>query len=201
MQNFDYSCGAAALATLMRSYFHDPVNEGDLLQELLGQLSPAELKDRVANGFSLYDLKTLAERHGYQAVGVQLTPEVLRELSGPVLIHLEKRDFKHFAVLKGVIEDRVYLADPSRGNIRMPLFKFLEEWKGFALVLGREGFGLPKDHPLAIRDTTPMRRELRAVRKSFREREVGVSEPGLQMDRSGAGVFPSPPPSPPSEDP
>ena len=36
--------------------------------------------------------------------------------------------YKHFAVLKGVRGDRVYLADPSRGNIRMPAYRFLEAW-------------------------------------------------------------------------
>ncbi len=40
--------------------------------------------------------------------------------------------------------DRVYLADPSRGNLRMPMYSFLESW------LGDDGKGIifvvePKD--------------------------------------------------------
>ena len=36
--------------------------------------------------------------------------------------------YRHFAVFKGVRGDRVYLADPSLGNVRMPLYRFLDMW-------------------------------------------------------------------------
>jgi len=36
--------------------------------------------------------------------------------------------YDHFAVLKGVRGDRVYLADPSLGNVRMPMYRFRAMW-------------------------------------------------------------------------
>jgi predicted double-glycine peptidase len=149
IQRYDYSCGAGALATLMRYYFGDEVTEEEVLFGILGSMTKEEVLDREEKGFSLLDLKRYAEKRGYLAVGVKLKYAGLKQLKGPVLVYLEKGDYKHFAVLKGVVGDRVYLADPSRGNVRMAGFRFTEEWSGIALILGKKGFGLPQEYPLA----------------------------------------------------
>ena len=98
----------------------------------------------------MLDLKQCAQRMGYQAMGVQLKASMLPELRGPVLVHLSTNDYEHFAVLRGVERGRVYLADPSRGNVRMDVPHFLARWTRVALVLGKEGFGLPDEHPLVV---------------------------------------------------
>ena len=61
----------------------------------------------------------------------------LPRLGGPVIVFIEPRGYKHFVVLRGTRGDRVYLADPSRGNIRMPAYRFLDSW------LGENGTGWP----------------------------------------------------------
>jgi predicted double-glycine peptidase len=167
LQGLDYSCGAGALATLMRYYFGDDVGEEEILLAILGSMSREEVEDREKNGLSLLDLKICAERMGYQAEGVRLNLESLPKLKGPVLIHLERKDYRHFAVLKGAVGDRIYLADPSRGNIRMSAHRFAREWSGVALVLGKRGFGLPSDHPLALEDREPVPNEVLAARRSL----------------------------------
>jgi len=167
LQRFDYSCGSGALATLMRYYFGDNVSEEAILIGILGPMSQAEVRDREANGLSLLDLKNYAERRGYQAAGVRLNYASLPELKGPVLIHLERRGYRHFAVLKGVRGDRVYLADPSRGNVRLSVDRFAKEWSGVALVLGKPGFGLPQKYPLALDDQEPVANEILAARRSL----------------------------------
>ena len=55
-QRFDYSCGAAALATILRYGFGDEVTERDILKELFDLLSEDEEGLRRAEGFSLLDL-------------------------------------------------------------------------------------------------------------------------------------------------
>jgi predicted double-glycine peptidase len=167
IQAFDYSCGAGALATLMRYYFGDAVTEEGILLGILGSMSREEVEDREKNGLSLLDLKLCAERLGYQAAGVKLNYASLPKLKGPVLIHLERKDYRHFAVLKGVQGDRVYLADPSRGNIRMSVERFANEWSGIALVLGKQGFGLPQRYPLALEDQELVQNELLSARRSL----------------------------------
>lgn len=167
MQRYDYSCGAAAMATLMRYYFAHDVTERDVLLEILDHIGEEDTKKRKKEGFSLLDLKQYAERQGYQAVGVDLELEALQQLAGPVLVYLESDGYKHFAILRGIREDRVLLADPSRGNLSVPISRFVQEWSGITLVLGKEGFGTPTEHPLAIDDGSPFRPQLQAARRAL----------------------------------
>lgn len=163
MQRFDYSCGAAALATLFRHYFADEINEKVVLTGILSAMTPEDIVDRQENGFSLLDMKNFAVNQGYQAVGVKLKYASLLKLKEPVLIHLERDNYKHFAVLKGVRGDRVFLADPSRGNIRMSMERFAQEWTGVALVLSKHGFAMSANNPLALSDQAPIQDELLAA--------------------------------------
>ncbi|MCP4696668.1 MAG: C39 family peptidase [Gammaproteobacteria bacterium] len=167
MQKFDYSCGAAALATIMRYYFQDAVKEREILDDIMAALDEADVENRKEKGLSLLDLKNYAERKGYIAMGVRLKFTALPKLRGPVLVYLETSEYKHFAILRGVREDRVFLADPSRGNLRMSVEKFAGEWPGIALVLGKKGFGAPIGHPLAIREESPVLTELITVRQAL----------------------------------
>ncbi len=127
-QRFDYSCGAAALATILRYGFGEEVTEREILLELFALLPEEEKALRRAEGFSLLDLQRVAQARGYKAEGFRLAPQFLSKLAGPVIVFVEPRGYKHFAVLRGTLGDRIYLADPSRGNIRMPGYSFLETW-------------------------------------------------------------------------
>ena len=151
-QRFDYSCGAAALATILRYGFGDEVTEREILLELFDLLPEDEKGLRRKEGFSLLDLQHVAQARGYKAQGFRLEPQYLAKLGGPVIVFIEPRGYKHFAVLRGVRGDRVYLADPSRGNIRMPAYTFLESWlqeggKGIIFVVEPKT-GLPTDKML-----------------------------------------------------
>jgi|RhiMethySRZTD1v2_1073278.scaffolds.fasta_scaffold136549_3 uncharacterized protein len=140
-QQFDYSCGAAALATLMTYYFGDETSERDILDLLKAGLTPDELEVKKKRGFSLLDLRRVAQTKGYQAAGFKLTIEQLKQLATPVIVFVQPLDYKHFAVLRGIDRGRVFLADPSRGNLRMSMGRFLTEWSGIIFVLdkAREG--------------------------------------------------------------
>jgi uncharacterized protein len=127
-QQFDYSCGAAALATLFRYGFGENVTERDVMVQLLGSQTAEQLQITLQQGFSLLDLQRVAQARGYQAEGFRLQPQALSQLSGPVIVFIQPRGYRHFAVLRGIRGDRVYLADPSLGNIRMPMYQFLESW-------------------------------------------------------------------------
>jgi len=154
-QRFDFSCGAAALATLLRFGFGESVTEGQILDGLFDLPTEDEKAARRRTGFSLLDLQRVAQARGYTAQGFRLEPEELTMLGGPVIVFIEPRGYKHFAVLRGIRGDRVYLADPSRGNIRMPAYTFLDSWlqddgTGIIFVVEPKG-GLPeKSMPLAL---------------------------------------------------
>ena len=127
-QRFDYSCGAAALATMLRYGFGDAVSERQILIDLFTGLSDDDRRTAERTGFSLLDLQRVARTRGYEAEGFRLEPGQLSMLGGPVIVYIEPRGYKHFAVLRGIRGDRVYLADPSRGNIRMSMDTFLDSW-------------------------------------------------------------------------
>jgi len=146
-QAFDYSCGAAALATLLTYGLGDPVSEREVVVEILKTLGDDEEALRRKEGFSLLDMQRIAQQRGYKAQGFRIAPEFLERLQGPVIVFIRPRDYEHFAVLKGVEGDTAYLADPSRGNVREPLQAFLDMW------LGEDGKGIifvvePEDGPI-----------------------------------------------------
>lgn len=156
-QKFDYSCGAGALSTLIEYYFKDPAPESMILNDIFQRLFGDEIDERKKIGLSMMDLKIQAESMGYIAVGVKLTPEVIVDLPGPVIVLLKGNRVNHFVVLKGVRGGKVYIADPRRGNIRLSMFDFIPQWdNGLTLILGKEGVGLPKDHLLSIYENSKM---------------------------------------------
>ncbi len=141
-QALDYSCGAAALATLLIYYYGDITSEAEILNMLKEHLTPEELAIKTERGFSLLDLKKVAQKRGYRAAGFRLTPEQLTRLVAPVIVFVEPLGYKHFAVLRGVRNGMVHLADPARGNLRMRIDQFAgygNEWEGIIFVLGKTG--------------------------------------------------------------
>jgi uncharacterized protein len=58
--------------------------------------------------------------------------------------------YPHFAVLRGIDQGRVFLADPARGNLRMSIGRFLGEWSGIIFVLGKPGEEDISTYPLAL---------------------------------------------------
>jgi predicted double-glycine peptidase len=129
-QRLDYSCGPAALATLLTYVWDDPVSEVEIIHQTLLHLGQDQEAVRRKEGFSLLDLQRVAQTRGYRAEGFRIAPQYLDKLDGPVIVFIQPRGFKHFAVLKGVRGGRVLLADPSLGNVRRALYDFLPMWLG-----------------------------------------------------------------------
>lgn len=152
-QQLDYSCGAAALATLMVYYFGEKTSEQeilDLLSVRLKKLTKAEVARKKRIGFSLLDLKQVAQQKGYKAAGFRLTLEQLRQLTAPVIVYVHPLGYHHFAVLRGIAGDRVFLADPDRGNLSMSVARFADEYGGIVFVLGKAGEENITTYPLAL---------------------------------------------------
>jgi uncharacterized protein len=162
-QEFDFSCGAAAMATLLTYYFGDETSEQDIMKILTAELSKDERKLKEWRGFSLLDLKGMAQAKGYRAAGFQLTIEQLTQLAAPVIVFVQPFGYPHFAVLRGVDRGRVFLADPSRGNLRMSLSRFTSEWDGIVFVLGKAGEENIVNYPLALPRPEFIQPELRSV--------------------------------------
>ncbi len=158
MQERDYSCGAAALATLTRYYWGDNTSEKLFLDEVDKVLTTkAEIKDRLENGLTMTDLKKAAEGAGYDALVGTVRFEQLIESKVPVIVGLtirvgfDQSEFRHFVVYRGFDGWWVYLADPIRGNIRVTGPEFIQQWqKNAVLIVAKPDTDPRKSSPLTV---------------------------------------------------
>jgi predicted double-glycine peptidase len=151
VQQLDYSCGAAALATLFTYHFRDRIKEEDIVGFIFvhGQTPEEGLKKYLRRqGFSLLDLKRFAAFRGYKVAGFKgMTVEDLAETIErerlPVLVPIIPMGYSHFVVLKGFQEGRVFMADPAVGNTTMSIAKFEEVWvEGIGFIVSRNEVAL-----------------------------------------------------------
>jgi uncharacterized protein len=82
-QTYDYSCGAAALATLLTYGLDDAVTEREILLLVLASLVQGDQALRKKQGLSLLDLQRVAQAHGQNAQGFRLAPAYLPQLKHP----------------------------------------------------------------------------------------------------------------------
>lgn len=139
IQQWDTSCAAAALATVLTFTFHDPVSEQTVAQGMLRHTEP--LRVRFRGGFSLLDMKRYVEERGYKATGfLNLAFDDLTLFDGAI-VPLDLYGYNHYVVFKGLEEDGgVWLGDPAYGNRVMSRERFESVWmEGMAFVVARSG--------------------------------------------------------------
>lgn len=134
MQQRDFSCGAAALATVLNYYWEENVSEAALLLIIAKLLPPEELKDRVANGLTLTDLKRVAEVGGYKAILGKISVEKLMDTKLPLVVGITVDEYDHFVVCRGSDGEFVYLADPIFGKKKVPVDVFAKQWQKNAIL-------------------------------------------------------------------
>ncbi|MGE0653877.1 MAG: C39 family peptidase [Alphaproteobacteria bacterium] len=126
LQNWDFSCGAAALATILRQAFGYPVEERTIAEWMLRHGDPDLVTRR--SGFSMLDLKSFLNSRGYEGIGYgQVALDDLTEM-GSVLVPLHLNGIDHFVVFRGIAGDRVLFADPAFGNRTLSVQAFEHAW-------------------------------------------------------------------------
>lgn len=143
-QKWDLSCGSAALSTLLTYHLHDPTPETAIIVWILHRTDPVRVQSR--GGFSLLDLKRFVQARGYEAEGYAgLTIRDLTDFRRPAIVPVRVKGYDHFVVFRGVIGDRVLVADPSFGNLTTQIGRFSKTWKGgIAFYVSRKGEELPR---------------------------------------------------------
>lgn len=153
MQKRDFSCGAAALATLVRYYWGDPVTEETFLNAVDKVLQdPADRLDRIKNGLTMTDLRRAAVSEGYLSTIGKLSIRELRESKAPLVVGIVVDGYDHFVVYRGSDDYYAYLADPARGNLRLPIWEFRCIWqKNAVLVVAKPDMDPPDYSALSVR--------------------------------------------------
>lgn len=131
-QRYDFSCGSAALATLLRYHYDRDVGEEQVFRAMYAA-GDQELIRSV--GFSLLDMKRFLEANGYQADGFRLSLADLAEMNKPAIVMIDIDGYKHFVVFKGDDEGRVLIGDPALGLKIYSRDQFTTMWNGVAFVV------------------------------------------------------------------
>ena len=125
-QNFDYSCGSAALATLLNFQLGENFTERQVINGLMEHGDKAKITQRRA--FSLLDMKSFVNKLGYNGVGYKAELNDLLEIDRPGIIPIEFLGYRHFTVLRGLYDGHIFLADPYRGNTSYTIKQFQDMW-------------------------------------------------------------------------
>jgi predicted double-glycine peptidase len=188
IQKWDLSCGAAALGTLLRYQFGEPVAEKEIARALMSRAEYVGHPELLyfQEGFSLLDLKRFIQT--YRAKQVVSLPEKktrsrmqvaslrpttsrtasnsakrsgtafarivsvykgeglgkldLRDLieRAPIMVPINALGYHHFVVVRGIMGNRVLIADPAWGNRTMTTERFQRIWLDYGEPIGHVGF-------------------------------------------------------------
>ena len=120
-QQYDFSCGSAALATLLTHHYGRPVSEQAVFVAMFRAGDQAKIR---REGFSLLDMKHYLAAQGYQADGFEAPLEALEQIGIPAITLVSENGYNHFVVVKGLRDGRVLLGDPAFGMRAMSRERF-----------------------------------------------------------------------------
>ena len=131
-QQFDFSCGSAALASLLAFHYDDEVNEQSVFLDMYQHGDQEKIKEL---GFSLLDMKNYLERRSYRSDGFKMELDQLHEADSPAITIIDADGYLHFIIIKGLTEQNVLVGDPAIGVNIIPRDKFEEMWGGRILFM------------------------------------------------------------------
>ncbi|HCA5038574.1 TPA: C39 family peptidase [Acinetobacter baumannii] len=132
-QAYDYSCGSAALTTLLNGYVGTSLTEQQTMSGLLQYGEYQRIIER--RSFSLLDMKRFVKAIGLESGGYRGEFSDLVKLGQPAIVPISYAGFKHFVVYKAYKDGRVYVADPALGNISFDENRFKEIWDNNTLFV------------------------------------------------------------------
>ena len=132
-QKYDFSCGSAAVATLLTYQYGYPVNEQVAFEQMYLHGDQAKINKE---GFSMLDLKRFLDANGFDADGFKVPIEKLAQENLPAIVLIDEKGYHHFVVVKGMRNNRLLVGDPARGTRVLSQTKFMTLWKnGLVFVI------------------------------------------------------------------
>jgi predicted double-glycine peptidase len=138
-QQQDWSCGSAAVATLLTYHYNHPVTESEALEAMFARGNQQRIQ---REGFSLLDMKLYLESLGYHANGFETSLDRLARVKVPAIVIINDHGYNHFVVVKGLRHGNVLLGDPAKGNRVVSRQAFDAMWENrivFVITSRREG--------------------------------------------------------------
>ncbi len=147
-QEADFSCGAAAIATLLTYHYGAPTGEREVMEAMLARGDAARI---AREGFSLAHMQDYLASRGYRAGGFQAPLETLAKAGVPGIVLVNADGYMHFVVVKGLSDHHVLVGDPALGAKILPREEFERMWTGVLFVIvnhdgqGRRYFNHPEE--------------------------------------------------------
>ncbi|MDV5170313.1 C39 family peptidase [Photobacterium rosenbergii] len=131
-QQYDFSCGSAAVASLL-TYHYDIESQESTIFEFMFKHGD---KDKIEKqGFSMLDMKKYLHSIGLDANGYNIPLDKFHDLRIPAITIVNFDGYMHFVVIKGINQENVILGDPSRGTLLIPIKDFKQVYKGTVLLV------------------------------------------------------------------
>lgn len=126
-QTHDFSCGSAALGTLLNFYLDEHFTEKQIIHGLMVYGDKEQIK--TLRAFSLWDMQQFVTILGYKSGGYNATLSDLKNPDvWPCIVPIELFGYRHFVVLKAIHKGHVFVADPWRGNSSYSISQFTSMW-------------------------------------------------------------------------
>ena len=136
-QTEEYSCGAAALASLLNEYFGIQATQQEILGVVEHQMQARGEEPFLSAGLTAYDLKEASCRFGVELAGYEVTALQLADYFArgglPLIAHVT-RPGSHYVVVVGMRGEYVLLCDPGWGRTAVTV-KALVEGRGMSGVI------------------------------------------------------------------
>ncbi|WP_018137691.1 MULTISPECIES: C39 family peptidase [unclassified Thioalkalivibrio] len=141
-QRYDFSCGSAALATLLTYHYDRPTTEVETFDSMFRRGDQDLIREQ---GFSMLDMKHYLEaEQGLPADGFRIGLDDLDNLGVPAIAMIETRGYRHFVVIKGLEGGRVLVGDPALGVNSYTRNEFQQIWVNDILFIIREDVDLAR---------------------------------------------------------
>ncbi|MDX1302188.1 C39 family peptidase [Photobacterium sp.] len=131
-QQYDFSCGSAAVASLITYHYGIETSENTVFEYMFSNGDKQKIEKK---GFSLLDMKKYLDSVGLEANGYKIPLNKFKKLGIPGITIVNFDGYMHFVVIKGINSKQIILGDPSRGTVVMDIEKFEPNYKGLVLLV------------------------------------------------------------------
>lgn len=147
-QQYDFSCGSAALATLLTHHYGRPTTEEQTFRSMYESGDHEAIRK---SGFSLGDMQRYLDQRGIRADGYRMSLDKLAEIGIPAITLINTKGYNHFVVIKGIKGGEILVGDPALGLKAIPRAEFEAMWKNVMFVIrddvdpARQAFNLGEE--------------------------------------------------------
>lgn len=155
-QQYDFSCGSAAVATLLTHQYNWKVDEATVFRAMFERGDQAKIQQE---GFSMLDMKRYLDGAGFRAEGMEVSLDELASVGVPAIALIKENGYSHFVVIKGVRDGRVVIGDPAMGTRVLARAEFERFWTNGILLIANERIELAqfnREQDWSVRPKAPI---------------------------------------------